>query len=471
MRIRVSFARIRTRTVVVTIATINPATGETVRTFEAHSDAEVEQRLGLADAAFRSWRATPLPARAELVHRLGDILEEDLDDLARTVTVEMGKPIEQAKGEVRKCAGGFRYYAEHAEALLADEEVPGSAKRRSFVTYQPIGTVLAVMPWNFPLWQVGRFAAPALMLGNTGLLKHASNVPQTALYLEEACLRAGIPQGVFQTLLVGSDKVEGLLRDPRVKAATLTGSEAAGRSVASIAASEVKKSVLELGGSDPFIVMPSADLGRAVEVGVKARVQNNGQSCIAAKRFILHEDIAQEYEERFAAEMAKLVVGDPLDPATDIGPLATPSGRDEVVEQVEDAIAKGARVLCGGERIDRPGWFYPPTALADLTPDMRVYREEVFGPVAAMFTVASIDEAIALANDSDFGLGSNAWTEDAGEQQQFIAELEAGMVFINWMVTSYYDLPFGGVKRSGYGRELSDPGIKEFANTKTVWVD
>jgi succinate-semialdehyde dehydrogenase/glutarate-semialdehyde dehydrogenase len=356
--------------------------------------------------------------------------------------------------------------------MLQDTEVPGTAaKRRSYVTYQPIGTVLAIMPWNFPLWQVGRFAAPALMLGNTGLLKHASNVPQTAVYLEEACLRAGIPAGVFQTLLIGSDKVEGLLRDRRVKAATLTGSEAAGRSVASIAASEIKHTVLELGGSDPFIVMPSADLGRAVEVGVKARVQNNGQSCIAAKRFILHEDIAEEYEERYASEMAKLVVGDPLDPATDVGPLATPSGRDEVAEQVEDAISKGARVLCGGERIDSPGWFYPPTALAGLTEDMRVYREEVFGPVASMFTVGSIDEAIELANDSDFGLGSNAWTEDAAEQQKFARELEAGMVFINWMVTSYYDLPFGGVKRSGYGRELSDPGIKEFANTKTVWVD
>ncbi|MGC9962303.1 MAG: NADP-dependent succinic semialdehyde dehydrogenase [Acidimicrobiales bacterium] len=456
----------------MTIATINPATGETVKTFDAHTDSEVEERLALADEAFGAWRATSFSERAELVHRLGDVLESDIEDLARTMVIEMGKPLEQAKGEVRKCAGGFHYYAEHAERLLQDTDVPGTAaKRRSYVTYQPIGTVLAVMPWNFPLWQVGRFAAPALMLGNTGLLKHASNVPQTAVYLEEACLRAGIPRGVFQTLLIGSDKVEGLLRDRRVKAATLTGSEAAGRSVAAIAASEIKHTVLELGGSDPFIVMPSADLGRAVEVGVKARVQNNGQSCIAAKRFILHEDIAEEYEERFASEMAKLVVGNPLDPATDVGPLATPSGRDEVAEQVEDAIAKGARVLCGGERIDGPGWFYPPTALAGLTEDMRVYREEVFGPVASMFTVGSIDEAIALANDSDFGLGSNAWTEDPAEQEKFARELEAGMVFINWMVTSYYDLPFGGVKRSGYGRELSDPGIKEFANTKTVWVD
>jgi succinate-semialdehyde dehydrogenase/glutarate-semialdehyde dehydrogenase len=456
----------------VTIATINPATGETVKTFDAHTDAEIEQRLALADETFGSWRRTTFAERAALVNRLADVLEAETDELARTMTIEMGKPLSQAKGEVGKCVGGFRYFATHAEAMLADEAVPGTAaKRRSFVTYQPLGTVLAVMPWNYPLWQVVRFMAPALMLGNTGLLKHASNVPQTAVYLEDACHRAGIPKGVFQTLLIGSDKVEGLLRDRRVKAVTLTGSEGAGRSVASIAASEIKKAVLELGGSDPFIVMPSADLGRAVEVGLKARVQNNGQSCIAAKRFILHEDIATEYEERYAAAMAKLVVGDPLDDATDVGPLATPSGRDEVAEQVADAISKGARLLCGGERIDGSGWYYPPTAVADLTPDMRMYREEVFGPVAEMFTVGSIEEAIALANDSDFGLGSNAWTEDPAEQQQFITELEAGMVFVNWMTTSYYDLPFGGIKRSGFGRELSHPGIKEFANTKTVWVD
>jgi succinate-semialdehyde dehydrogenase/glutarate-semialdehyde dehydrogenase len=456
----------------VTIATINPANGETLKTFEAHGDAEIEERLALADQTFRTWRTTSFTERAELVNALGDVLEADIDDLARTMTIEMGKPVGQARAEVSKCAAGFRYFAEHAERLLRDEDVPGTAaKKRSYVTYQPLGPVLAVMPWNYPLWQVVRFAAPALMLGNVGLLKHASNVPQTALYLEDACLRAGIPKGVFQTLLIGAGKVEGLLRDPRVKAATLTGSEAAGRSVASIAAGEIKKTVLELGGSDPFIVMPSADLGRAIEIGLKARVQNNGQSCIAAKRFILHEDIAQEYEERYSDAMAKLVIGDPLDPATDIGPLATPGGRDEVAEQVDDAVAKGARVLCGAERIEGPGWFYPPTAIADLTPDMRMFREEVFGPVAAMFTVASIDEAIALANDSDFGLGSNAWTEDAGEQQRFINELEAGMVFVNWMTTSYNDLPFGGVKRSGYGRELSDPGIKEFAVTKTVWID
>jgi len=463
---------IGTRTVSVPIATINPANGETLKTFSAHSDAEIEDRLALAEATFATWRQTGFAERAALVNRLADVFEADIEDLARTMTLEMGKPVEQARGEVRKCAGGLRYFAEHGEGLLREEDVPGTAaKKRSYVIYQPLGPVLAVMPWNFPMWQVVRFLAPALMLGNVGLLKHASNVPQTALYLEDACLRAGIPKGVFQTLLVGSDKVEGILRDRRVKAATLTGSEGAGRSVASIAASEIKKTVLELGGSDPFIVMPSADLARAVEVGVKARVQNNGQSCIAAKRFILHEEIATEYEERYTEAMSKLVVGDPLDPATDIGPLATPSGRVEVVEQVADAVSKGARVLCGGEPLEGPGWYYPATAVADLTPDMRMYRDEVFGPVASMFTVGSIDEAIALANDSDFGLGSNAFTEDPAEQQRFIEEIEAGMVFINWMTTSYFDLPFGGVKRSGYGRELADPGIKEFAVTKTIWID
>ncbi len=456
----------------MTIATINPANGETVKTYDAYTDAEVSERLALADSTFRTWRRTSFAERAEIVYRIGDVMEGDLEEVARTVVIEMGKPIEQARAEVRKCAGGFRYFAEHAEMLLADVDVPGTAaKKRSYVTYQPIGTVLAVMPWNFPLWQVGRFAAPALMLGNTGLLKHASNVPQTALYLEDACLRAGLPKGAFQTLLIGSSQVEKLLRDPRVKAATLTGSEGAGRSVAEIAGSEIKHTVLELGGSDPFIVMPSADLERAAEIGVRARVQNNGQSCIAAKRFILHRDIAERYTQLYTDRMARLVVGDPLDPATDVGPLATPSGRDEIAEQVADAVGKGARLLCGGEPVAGPGWFYAPTVLADLTPDMRVYREEVFGPVALLFTVDSIDEAIALANDSDFGLGSNAWTEDQAEQEQFASELEAGMVFINWMVTSYYDLPFGGVKLSGYGRELSEPGIKEFANSKTVWVD
>jgi succinate-semialdehyde dehydrogenase/glutarate-semialdehyde dehydrogenase len=456
----------------VPIATINPATGETVKTFEAYDAAEVDRRIGLASEAFDRYRRTTFDERAALVNKIADLLEEDVDDVARTMTIEMGKPLEQSKAEVTKCAGGFRWFAEHAEALLADEEVAGTAaKKRAFVTYQPLGPVLAVMPWNFPLWQVVRFAAPAFMLGNVGLLKHASNVPQTALYLEDVCLRAGLPEGVFQTLLTGSDAVEQILRDPRVRAATLTGSEGAGKAVASIAGQEIKKTVLELGGSDPFIVMPSADLERAVEVGVKARVQNNGQSCIAAKRFILHEQVADEYIERYAEAMAKLTVGDPLDPATDVGPLATPSGRDEIAEQVEDAASRGAKILCGGERDERAGWFYPPTVVTEISKEMRVYREEVFGPVALMHRVGDIEEAIAIANDSDFGLGSNAWTEDEAEQKRFVEGIEAGMVFINWMTTSYYDLPFGGVKNSGYGRELAAPGIREFAVTKTVWID
>ncbi|MGH9294815.1 MAG: NADP-dependent succinic semialdehyde dehydrogenase [Acidimicrobiales bacterium] len=454
------------------IATINPATGETVSTFEAYGDAEIDRRLDLAASAFKSWRKTSFSERSALMNRLAAIVEGDEDDLARTMTIEMGKPIGQARAEVRKTAGGLRYFAENAERLLADEEVPGTgAKRRSFVTYQPLGPVLAVMPWNYPLWQVGRFLAPALMLGNVGLLKHASNVPQTALHLEEACRRAGYPDGVFQTLLVGSDAVEAILRDDRVEAATLTGSEGAGRAVAATAGHAIKKTVLELGGSDPFIVMPSADLERAVEIGVKARVQNNGQSCIAAKRFIVHEQIAEEYLNRYVASMEKLVVGDPLEDGTDIGPLATSAGREEVAAQVAGARTQGAEVLCGGDVPAGKGWYYPATVVTGVTKDMGLYAEEVFGPVASFFTVSDIDEAIAVANDSRFGLGSNAWTEDAAEQDRFISELEAGMVFVNWMTTSYYDLPFGGVKRSGYGRELSDPGIKEFAVTKTVWID
>lgn len=454
------------------IATINPATGETLKTFEAYDSAEIERRIALAAATFEQYRKTSFAERATFVNAIADLLEADIDELGRTMTIEMGKPLGQAKGEVTKCAGGFRYFAEHAEAFLADEEVAGAgAKKRAFVTYQPLGTILAVMPWNYPLWQVVRFAAPALMLGNVGLLKHASNVPQTALYLEDVCRRAGLPEGAFQTLLVGAGEVEGILRDPRVKAATLTGSEGAGKAVASVAGHEIKKTVLELGGSDPFIVMPSADLARAVEVGVRARVQNNGQSCIAAKRFILHEKIADEYIERYTDAMTKLVIGDPLAEGTDVGPIATLAGRDEVAEQVEDAVSKGAKVLCGGERDDRPGWYYPPTVVTEITEKMRIYREEIFGPVASMYRVGDIEEAIALANDSDFALGSNAWTEDEGEQKRFIEGIEAGMVFVNWMTTSYYDLPFGGQKRSGYGRELAAPGIREFAVTKTVWID
>jgi succinate-semialdehyde dehydrogenase/glutarate-semialdehyde dehydrogenase len=403
---------------------------------------------------------------------MADVFEQDADSFARTLTLEMGKPIAQARNEVAKCVGVLRYYAQHAAAMLADEPVTTTAaKHGSYLKYQPIGPVLAVMPWNFPLWQVIRFATPTFMVGNVALLKHASNVPQAALNIEDAARRAGFPEGVFQTLLVGGDRVQAILEDDRVAAATLTGSEGAGRSVAAIAGNAIKKTVLELGGADPFIVMPSADLERAIEIGVWARIQNNGQSCIAAKRFIIHEAIADEYFERYAEAMSKLVVGDPLDEATQVGPLATAQGRDEVNEQVQDALSKGAKALCGGETMDGPGWFVQPTALTGLTPDMRVYREEVFGPVTSFFRAGGIDEAIELANDSEFGLSSSAWTEDPAEQRRFASDLEAGMVFINAMTVSYFDLPFGGVKRSGYGRELSTAGIREFTNIKTVWVD
>jgi succinate-semialdehyde dehydrogenase/glutarate-semialdehyde dehydrogenase len=454
------------------IATVNPATGETLRTFEPYDGEEIERRLALAEHRFRSWRKTTFAERAAAMNRLADILDAEAEQVGRVMTTEMGKTLEQAVGEVRKCANGCRYFAEHAEELLADEPAPGTAARKgAYATYQPLGAVLAVMPWNFPMWQVLRFAAPAIMAGNVGLLKHASNVPQTALYVEDAFRRADFPDGVFQTLLIGSGAVDGIIADRRVAAVTLTGSEAAGQAVAAKAGHEIKKTVLELGGSDPFIVMPSADLARAVEVAVRARVQNNGQSCIAAKRFIVHQDVYDEFEAGFVETMAKLAVGDPMVAGTDIGPLATLQGREEIAGQVEDARQHGAAVLTGGYIPDGPGWYYAPTVLGGITRDMRVYYDEVFGPVATLWRVADIDEAIALANDSSFGLGSNAWTEDPEEQKRFVEELEAGMVFVNWMVTSYYDLPFGGVKRSGYGRELSAHGIREFAVVKTVWLD
>jgi succinate-semialdehyde dehydrogenase / glutarate-semialdehyde dehydrogenase len=454
------------------IATVNPATGETLRTFEPYDAGEIERRLALAENRFRSWKRSSFAERAELVTALADLLDAEAESIARVMTTEMGKTLDQAVAEARKCANGCRWFAEHAESLLADEEAPGTAARkRSYATYQPLGPVLAVMPWNFPMWQVLRFAAPAIMAGNVGVLKHASNVPQTALYVEDAFRRAGFPDGVFQTLLVGSAEVEALIADRRIRAVTLTGSEGAGQAVAAKAGHEIKKTVLELGGSDPYIVMPSADIARAAEVAVKARVQNNGQSCIAAKRFIVHEAVADEFESLFVEGMAKLAVGDPLQAGVDVGPLATPAGRDEIVTQVEDARRHGAQILTGGARPEGRGWFYEPTVITGITPAMRVYAEEVFGPVATLWRVPDIDAAIALANDSSFGLGSNAWTEDPQEQRRFVEELEAGMVFLNWMVTSYFDLPFGGVKRSGYGRELSAHGIREFTVVKTVWVD
>jgi succinate-semialdehyde dehydrogenase / glutarate-semialdehyde dehydrogenase len=454
------------------IATTNPATGEVEKTFQALTDAEIDDRIARAAETAEALRSTTFADRARWMNAAADALEAQRDEIARIMTTEMGKTIVAARAEVSKCAKGCRFYAEHAASMLADEPADAAAvgAQRAFVRYQPLGVVLAVMPWNFPLWQVIRFAAPALMAGNVGLLKHASNVPQTALLLEEVFRRAGFPEGAFQSLLVGAASVERILRDPRVKAATLTGSAPAGRSIARIAGEELKPVVLELGGSDPYVVLPSADLERAAQVAVTARVQNNGQSCIAAKRFIVHRDVADEFERLFVERMAALHVGDPFDESTDVGPLANQQGLADVEELVADAVGKGARVLCGGGRVDGPGYFYPPTVVTDITSEMRMYYEEVFGPVAQLFRVNDAEEAIALANATAFGLGSNVWTRDADEQERFSNALDAGAVFVNGMTTSYPELPFGGVGESGFGRELSSQGIRAFCNVKTVWM-
>ncbi|MER7420062.1 NADP-dependent succinic semialdehyde dehydrogenase [Micromonospora peucetia] len=454
------------------IATTNPATGQTLKSYDPMSAEQIDAAIERADLAYRQLRGTTIDQRGRWLNAAADLLEAERDEIARLMTTEMGKTYASARAEVTKCAAACRFYAAKAAEFLADEPADAGAVKatRAFVRYQPIGPVLAVMPWNFPLWQVMRFAAPALMAGNTGLLKHASNVPQTALLLEDLFRRAGFPEGAFSTLLVGSGEVDRVLSDPRVRAATLTGSEGAGRSIAQIAGRELKKTVLELGGSDPFVVMPSADLDRAAEVATTARCQNNGQSCIAAKRFIVHADVFDAFAEKFATNMSALRVGDPMDPATDVGPLASEGGRDEIHAQVRDAADKGATVLCGGEPPTGPGWFYPPTVVTDLRPEMRMWSEEVFGPVAGLFRVSSYDEAVEVANGTSFGLGSNAWTRDREEQERFATDLDAGSVFVNGMTTSYPELPFGGVKNSGYGRELSALGMREFCNTKTVWV-
>ncbi len=451
------------------IASINPATGETLRVFDALTESQIEEKLARADAAYQSYRRTSIADRARWLSAAAAILEKERDALGRIMTLEMGKPIGAARAEAAKCASACRYYMEHGERLLADEPYEAGGGR-SFVRYQPIGPVLAVMPWNFPFWQVFRFAAPALMAGNVGLLKHASNVPQCALAIEEVIRRAGFPPDVVQTLLATSDQAQRLIDDPRVKAVTLTGSEPAGAQVAARAGRQIKKTVLELGGSDPFVVMPSADLERAVRTAAEARTINNGQSCIAAKRFIIDSAIAADFESRFVKAMESMKVGDPLDEATQIGPLATPDILEGLDQQVRQSIAKGARLLIGGKRLDRPGNFYAPTVLADAPPDSPAYREELFGPVAVLFRTNGIEQAIRLANDTEFGLGASAWTSDPAEQQRFIDEIEAGMVFINGMVASDPRLPFGGVKRSGYGRELSAYGLREFVNIKTVRI-
>jgi succinate-semialdehyde dehydrogenase/glutarate-semialdehyde dehydrogenase len=456
----------------VPIATVNPATGKTVQTFAEISEEEVERALAAATTAFASYRLTTFDDRADWMRRAAEILDGEQDKVAAMMTAEMGKTLAAARQEVAKCASACRYYADHAADFLADE--PGDAAAvgagQAYVRYEPLGPVLAIMPWNFPLWQAMRFAVPALMAGNVGLLKHASNVPQTALFLQDLFARAGFPEGTFQTLLISSARVEPILRDDRVMAATLTGSGPAGQSVAAIAGSEIKKVVLELGGSDPFIVMPSAELDAAARVAAFARCLNNGQSCIAAKRFIVHDAVYEEFAPKFAARMAGLAVGDPMLDSTDVGPLASEQQRDDVEKLVADAVARGAKVLCGGAAPDDPGFYYPPTVLAGITQDMRVHHEEVFGPVATLYRVGGIEEAIELANGTEFGLGANAWTTDEGERFRFIRDLAAGMVFINGNVTSYPQLPFGGVKNSGHGRELSEHGIREFCNIKTAWI-
>jgi succinate-semialdehyde dehydrogenase / glutarate-semialdehyde dehydrogenase len=457
------------------IATINPTTGELLQSFEPYDAAGVEARLAVAAAAVPLWAKSTFAERSRLLITVAELLEGEQPDIAHLVTTEMGKPFAQAKAEVAKCATGFRWFAEHAEAMVTDEEVPVDASL-GLITYQPLGAVLAIMPWNFPLWQVVRFIAPAVMVGNVGLLKHAPSVPRTALLLEDLFRRAGAPDGVFQTLLVGTDQVPAIIADPRVAAVTLTGSVGAGRAVAAQAGAVGKKIVLELGGSDPFIVLPSADLDRAVSVGVQARVQNAGQSCIAAKRFIVHQQVAAAFTQGFVAGMEALSVGDPFDPATEVGPLVTAAACDTIAAQVEDARANGATILCGGERVvgpegpDRPGYFYRPTVITDITPAMRVATEEVFGPVALLTTVADADEALAVANGTEFGLGSSVWTNDPDEQQRFVSELQAGQVFVNGMVVSMPQLAFGGIKSSGFGRELSSHGLREFCNVKSVWI-
>ena len=451
------------------VSSVSPLTGEVLREFEQHSDEVVEKKIDLAAATFREYRKVPFAQRAAMMLRAAEILEKEKETFGLMMTQEMGKTFKSAVQEAEKCVFGCRYYAENAERFLADEEAKTNATR-SFVRYQPIGPVLAVMPWNFPFWQVFRFAAPALMAGNVGLLKHASNVPQCALAIEDIFRRAGFAEGVFQTLLIGSDRVSKVVADRRIVAVTLTGSVGAGSSVATIAGKEIKKSVLELGGSDPFIVMPSADLDRAVETAVQARVINNGQSCIAAKRFIVHQQIAEQFEKRLVSRMASLKVGDPMDPDTDVGPLATADVLRGLEEQVKKTVEMGARVLLGGKRLGSKGNFFAPTVLADIPKGSPAFDDELFGPVASLYRVKDMAHAIAIANDSIFGLGACAWTNDPEEREMFINEIESGLAFINGMVASDPRIPFGGVKHSGYGRELSHHGIREFVNVKSVSI-
>ncbi|NUP08355.1 MAG: NAD-dependent succinate-semialdehyde dehydrogenase [Polyangiaceae bacterium] len=450
------------------IASIDPRTGETLETFAQLGDRDIDAKLALAARTYASWRKTSFAARAIAMRKAADILEADKDRLARTMTEEMGKTLASAVAEAEKCARVCRYYADHAEVSLSDERM--STPNESWVRYLPLGPVLAVMPWNFPFWQVFRFFAPALMAGNVGLLKHASNVPRCALAIEDVARRAGFPEGAFQTLLIGAAQVSRVLDDPRVVAATLTGSEAAGAAVASQAGKLIKPTVLELGGSDAFVVMPSADLDAAIEAAVASRTLNNGQSCINAKRFIVHRDVYRTFEERITSAFASLVVGDPMVAATQIGPLALDSVRRDVVDQVSRSVAAGARLLTGGVAFGDKGYWFRPGVLASLPKDAPARREEVFGPVASLIEAKDVDEAIAIANETELGLGSSVWTNDLGEQHRFVDDIEAGQTFVNAMVASDPRVPFGGVKRSGYGRELGVHGLRAFVNVKTVWV-
>jgi len=451
------------------IATTNPATGDVVKTFQPHSDAEVDARIARAMEAFETLRAMDIANRAALMHKAGEITKEREEDMARLMTLEMGKPILQARGEAAKCALVCYFYADHAESYLSDDVVE-FAHARAYRKYLPLGPVLAVMPWNYPFWQVYRFIAPALMAGNVGLLKHASNVPQCALMMEEIFREAGFPIGCFQTLLIGGSRVERVLRDERVRAATLTGSEPAGSAVASVCGELIKPTVLELGGSDAFIVMPSADLDRAVEIGIKARTQNNGQSCIAAKRFIIDADIYDDFRDRFVAEIEALTIGDPMEEDTDIGPLVDMDARDEIVGQVDAAVKAGATLVTGGKALERPGSFMSPGVLENIPHDSAAYSEEIFGPVALFFKANGIEDALRIANDSPFGLGGAVFTENEVEMMRVVDDLESGATFVNSMTASDPRLPFGGIKRSGYGRELASEGIREFCNVKTVSI-
>ena len=452
------------------IATTNPATGETIRTFDALTDAQLEQRLQTAAEVFRTYRTTTFAQRSGWLRRAAEILDEEAEELGGLATLEMGKTLASAIAEIHKCAKGCRWYADHAEGILADQphDVEGA---RVFTRYQPLGPVLAIMPWNFPYWQVFRFAAPALMAGNVGLLKHASNVPQCALAIEDVLRRAGFPEGAFQTLLVPSAAVEAILDDVRVRAVTLTGSEGAGREVAAAAGRNIKTSVLELGGSDPFVVMPSVDLDVAVDNAVASRTLNNGQSCINAKRFIVHKQVADEFVRRMVAKLEALKLGDPRDESTDMGPLSSPDAVETLDKQVQDTVAAGAQLLTGGKPSGGPGNFYPPTLLTDIPEGSPGHREEFFGPVALVWRARDVEDAIRIANDSDFGLGGSAWTRDPAEQERFVTEIETGMIYVNRVTESTPEVPFGGAKNSGYGRELADFGPRSFVNAKTVWIE